>query len=378
MPENVGSAAIHVLLVEDNPGDVGIIRRMLIGSGAADRHDFQLTNVATLARGIDLLRQGGHDVVLLDLTLPDSTGLDTLAQVQSVAPSVPIVVLTGMADDDASLAAVQKGAQDYLVKGHVDQYALCNSIRYARERKQLLERLRGYSADLEARNSELDAFAHTVAHDLKNQVFAVAGNAELLLTSDCPDLPAQERAMLADILHAAQKMSTVIQDLLLLSQVRRTEVASAPIDMGLVLSEVRVRLWPLLAEYGDEVIAGEPEEWPVARGYAPWVEEVWYNYISNALKYGGHPPHVELGAVREGVDFVRFWVRDNGNGIPADRLDSLFVEFVRLNERRAAGHGLGLSIVKRIVEKLGGSVGVESKPGHGSTFSFTLPAAKPG
>jgi two-component system sensor histidine kinase/response regulator len=110
-------------------------------------------------------------------------------------------------------------------------------------------------------------------------------------------------------------------------------------------------------------------------GYAPWVEEVWVNYISNALKYGGTPsaaPRVELGAETQGDGMVRFWVRDHGPGIAPEAQLRLFTPFTRLDHVRAGGHGLGLSIVRRIVEKLGGQVSVASQVGEGSTFSFTL------
>src|SRR5206468_1582865 len=118
------------------------------------------------------------------------------------------------------------------------------------------------------------------------------------------------------------------------------------------------------------------EKWPTASGYAPWVEEVWTNYISNAIKYGGNPPRVELGADVDPDHMIRFWVRDNGAGLAPEQQSQLFKMYSRLGETRIQGHGLGLSIVQRIVEKLGGQVGVESIPGQGSTFSFTLPLYK--
>ena len=103
--------------------------------------------------------------------------------------------------------------------------------------------------------------------------------------------------------------------------------------------------------------------------------EVWVNYISNALKYGGTPPHVELGAtVRRENGQVRFWVRDDGPGIEPDEIAKLFTPFQRLGEIPVQGYGLGLSIVRRIVERLDGQVGTESEIGRGSTFWFTLPA----
>jgi signal transduction histidine kinase len=368
---------IHVLLVEDNPGDAHLIRRMLAdaGSEASGQPPFALTCVDTLAGGVRSVHDRRSDVVLLDLSLPDSQGLSTLERMQAAAPSVPVVVLTGLADTRAALAAVQNGAQDYLVKGHVDPHALSNSIRYARERKQLLEALRQYSTDLEERNAELDAFAHTVAHDLKNQVFTVVGNAELLLDRQSPPARAEHDDMLHDILHSAQKMQQIIQELLLLSQVRRYDVPRTVIYMGSVMAEVQARVWPLVAAAGGELVVPPPAHWPPACGYAPWVEEIWYNYISNALKYGGHPPRVEVGAERQDGHRISFWVRDNGPGLTAEQMARLFVEFTRLENMQGSSHGLGLSIVKRIVDKLGGEVSVQSQVGGGSIFRFTLPAA---
>jgi len=124
--------------------------------------------------------------------------------------------------------------------------------------------------------------------------------------------------------------------------------------------------------------------WPIAAGYAPWIEEVWANYLSNALKYGGDPPLIELGAAVEednvnnnGLPLIRFWVQDNGDGLSEAQQERIFTPFERLDQVRAKGHGLGLSIVQRIIEKLGGKAGVESsgEPGQGSTFYFTLDAA---
>jgi signal transduction histidine kinase len=111
-------------------------------------------------------------------------------------------------------------------------------------------------------------------------------------------------------------------------------------------------------------------------GYEPWVEEVWTNYLSNALKYGGRPARIELGSEDLSNGMIRFWIHDNGNGITLASQALLFTAFYQ-PPHSSGGYGLGLSIVKRIVEKLGGEVAVQSSgaPGEGSTFSFTLPAA---
>jgi signal transduction histidine kinase len=104
------------------------------------------------------------------------------------------------------------------------------------------------------------------------------------------------------------------------------------------------------------------------------LEEVWVNYLSNGLKYGGQPPRLELGAAVQADGLVRFWVRDNGPGLSPEAQTRLFTEFTRLDRTRAQGHGLGLSIVRRIMEKLSGQFGVESSPGQGSLFYFSLPS----
>ena len=265
------------------------------------------------------------------------------------------------------------------------------------ERKRAEEQLRQHAAQLESHNAELDAFAHTVAHDLKNPVTTIVGYSELLKNkrSGLPETMVQEA--LKTITQTGYKMQTIIDELLLLSSVRGAEeVETQPLDMKSILIEVQKRLFYVIERHRGMVVY--PPKWPVVIGYAPWVEEVWTNYISNALKYGGRPPQIELGysipdfgvaglkprpekhapdiQIREAVA-VRFWVRDNGPGLSPDQQARLFTPFERLHQVGIEGHGLGLSIVRRIVEKLGGQVGVESLgvPDQGSTFYFTLPAA---
>ncbi len=243
------------------------------------------------------------------------------------------------------------------------------------ERERAQEALRQQTLELEARNAELDAYAHTVAHDLKNPLGVLMGYAEVL-SDDQPSLTPQDRKKAAaEIVRTAQKMASIIQELLLLSEVRKAEVELEPLDMASIVSEALHRLAFVIQANHGQVMAPDTSAWPLAMGYAPWVEEVWVNYISNALKYGGTPgaaPRVELGAELQVDGTVRFWVRDHGAGLAPEAQLRLFTSFTRLDHVRAGGHGLGLSIVRRIVEKLGGQVGVESQVGEGSTFSFTL------
>jgi two-component system, sensor histidine kinase and response regulator len=199
------------------------------------------------------------------------------------------------------------------------------------------------------------------------------GFAHILLEElhDTPNEVAQECA--THLLAASRKMARIVDELLLLASVRRQdEVHLEKLDMAAIVHEVRERVDYFAKEQGAEIRL--PSIWPVAMGHPAWIEEVWTNYLTNAIKYGGQPPCIELGATVLGNEgMVRFWARDNGAGLAPEDQARLFTEFTQLHQLRAQGHGLGLSIVRRIIERLGGQVGVESELNHGSVFYFTLP-----
>ncbi len=255
------------------------------------------------------------------------------------------------------------------------------------ERKLSEAAIQQYARELETRNAELDAFAHTVAHDLKTPLTSLIGFSTLLDRRAPRWSPQKVQENVHRITQTGHKMTNIINELLLLSSVRKVDaVASEPLDMGTIVAEAVHRFSDRIASSHADIVM--PDTWPQAVGYAPWVEEVWVNYISNALKYGVRPdddipPHIELGfeedAPARGQDqaaaFISFWCRDNGPGITDEAQQQLFIEFSRLESARAEGHGLGLSIVRRIITKLGGDAGVESVIGTGSTFWFTLPVA---
>ncbi len=224
------------------------------------------------------------------------------------------------------------------------------------------------NAELKASNEELDAFAHTVAHDLKNSIQCVLGYAEIM-RDDGPELPPDTHRVLADdLVRSARKMSSVVHELLLLAGVRQAAIELQPITMGAVVDEALARVRQDAS--GDVAL---PASWPVPLGHAPWVEEIWVNYLSNAAKYGG--PAVTLGAETTASGHARFWVHDDGTSIPPEAQSRLFVPFSRVGTEAVEGHGLGLSIVRRIVERLDGTCGVESTPGRGTRFWFALPCA---
>lgn len=248
--------------------------------------------------------------------------------------------------------------------------------------------LKGHLAELTASYEQLDAFAGTVAHDLTSPLNTIIGFAEMLQPM-IEELPPEEiRQQLDIMLQSGHRMARTIDALLLLARVnRQDDLAYDVFDMGYVVREALSDLRNEMSGQAFEVRL--PDSWPWVNGYMPWVMQVWYNYLTNAVKYGGTPPILTLGYDREPTEpgglhldtrgsqaTVRFWVRDNGSGLTDEQIAQLFVPFSRLDPSRSFGHGLGLWIVRRIVTRLGGQVGAHSEPGQGSTFWFTLPSGE--
>jgi PAS domain S-box-containing protein len=242
------------------------------------------------------------------------------------------------------------------------------------ERKKMEEALRQSNAELQARNVELDAFAHTVAHDIKNPLHLILGYAGMLVENFSAFSSAEVVHSLQFIERSSRKINSITDNLLLLSQVPQQDIIRAPLHMATIVAEARLRVSHLI---DDRTHISVPDTWPIGLGYEPWVEEVWTNLLSNALKYVGRPAYIELGGERQADGLVCFWVRDNGPGIASANQARLFEAFYRVDTNHNSGHGLGLAIVKRIVERLGGAVSVQSSgvPGEGACFSFALPAA---
>jgi two-component system sensor histidine kinase/response regulator len=377
------SSGLRILYMEDDPGVARLVQKRLQRAGY----------VVAIARdgeeGLTMYAPGTYDLLMVDQSMPVHDGLDVIRFLASRDSLPPTVMITGAGSETIAVEAMKLGARDYIVKdvegGYLEllptviaqvlaQQRLLEEKQQAEaQRDATLQALREYASALEARNQELDAFAHTVAHDLKGPLSTGIGVCSLL-HEDWPELSAEQiDQLLQMMMRVAHKMHNIIEELLLLASVRKEEVEITQIDMGGLVAEAQERLAHMITEHQAEVIVSK--SWPAALGYGPWVEEVWTNYLSNAIQYGGRPPRVELGATPQADGMVRFWVRDNGTGLTAEEQSRLFTPFTRLEQVRAKGHGLGLSIVRRIVEKLGGQVGVESEVGRGSVFTFTLPGA---
>ena len=342
-------------------------------------------------------------LVLSDHIMPDIRGDELLKKIHHISPQTLKIMLTGQADLEAVSNAIRYAKlYRYIAKpwepddlrltvvealhSYLQKKKLAEKNRMLQEVNQKLETLNAdlehlvqertakfaaANASLKASNAELDAFARTVAHDLKNPLGIMIGYADYL-REDFSNIDPQETIEVLNIVRqTGQKMTNIIDELLLLAQVRKEEVKTSELDMVTIIAQAQERLTFMIFDYQGEIIV--PPAWPKVVGYAPWIEEVWVNYLSNGLKYGGQSPRLELGATPEKNGSVRFWVRDEGPGISLEAQPILFSEFTRPDVTQAEGYGLGLSIVRRIVEKLGGTVGVESEPGQGSLFYFTLP-----
>ena len=349
-----------VLVVDDNAMNRKLLETLLETNGYAVR------TATDGIRALEAVAQQEPDLILLDIQMPFLDGYEVCARLKENPDTdgIPIIFISARGDVFDKLKGFDYGGVDYITKPFHTQEVL------ARVRTHLT--IRNLQRNLLERIAELDAFAHTVAHDLKNPLSLIAGYADYVVEY-MPEMEMeQNRELVNQIKVASYKTINIVNELLLLAGVRRENVELHTLDMAGVVTQAMKSLRFMVEESKARIVL--PESWHRACGYAPWIEEVWANYISNGIKYGGDPPQLELGSTELEDGTIRFWVRDNGAGLDEEAQSRLFVEFSRLDEVRAQGHGLGLSIVKRIINRLGGTVGVESSPDQGSTFYFVLPA----
>lgn len=221
---------------------------------------------------------------------------------------------------------------------------------------------------------DLESYAGTVAHDLKNPIGLLQMYAYLLQTDLEGRLEPANMEAIEGIAATTEKMLHIVEGLLTLAQTRRDQVLAQPLDMNQIVNEAQNRLQETIERSGAQVHI-QPNLIS-ALGHVDWVEAVWVNYLSNAIKYGGQPPQVFISSHLLPDGLVQYRVEDNGAGIKPEQRQQVFQKFERLGRRTIEGHGLGLSIVKTVVEKLAGQVGIEDRPDgqSGSCFTFTLPA----
>jgi signal transduction histidine kinase len=378
-------APITVLLVEDNPGDAELLVELLresaparAGQEAAAAPPERVLCAGRLAAAREMLRDGAVDVVLLDLSLPDARGLDTLAQVRAAAPRLPVVVLTGLADEGVAVQALQAGAQDYLVKGAVTGVGVRRAIRHALERQRLLD------AAQRATHAR-DTVLGVVAHDLRNPLATIRMCARALgVRAASPDAPAEPDGdeLHGVILRSVEWMERIIGDLLDVSRLDAGHLAmdAQPVEPAALLDALRELHAPLAEERHVTLEVRAAGALPVVHADPDRLLQALGNLLGNALKFtpAGGRITVDAAAGPSSSDtpdrpHVRFAVTDTGAGIPGEHLPHIFDRFWQARETRRAGAGLGLAIVKGIAEAHGGAVRVRSTVGVGSTFEIEIP-----
>ncbi len=357
-----------ILIVDDIPENVSALFHFL------DTQNFELLVARNGETALELVEYEVPDLVLLDVMMPGIDGFETCQRLKANPKTrdIPIIFMTALSDTASKIKGFELGAVDYITKPFQQEEVLARVNLHLTLRK-LQKNLQAKNNELAAKNQELHAFTKTVAHDLKTPVTNLISLSEMLLEEQSAGLHSMAAHSLQLIHKSGENMLSLINALLLLTRVSTQTVTVTSVDMSYIIVQVKQRLAQMIKQYQGEISV--PKIWPLAQGYAPWIEEVWINYLSNALKYGGRPPHLELGAtVYESK--IRFWIRDNGPGLNHEAQVQLFAPFSRVPTKHSEeGHGLGLYVVRRIIHQIGGEVGVESQEGRGSVFYFTLPGA---
>ncbi len=366
------------------PHDAATI--MLIDSGVArvvrqrgyERYDpegriFGLRFTVSEVPNFRAMCETGQPIIIPDVaSYPNWIAMEPTAWVRSYA-GMPIRLegdVLGFINLDSAKAGFFDAEHIEVLRAFADQVAI--AIRNA----QLYQTIRQQVTELEKRNSELDAFIYTVAHDLKSPLHIILGYSSLIADDFADLLPKDAQIGLRHIQAYAVKMDEMIHSLLVLARLRNADdLQAVKVEIRPILDAVQDRFAERIQERGVAIeIAAEL---PPVLGHRVWLEEVFANLIDNAIKYTGQDnptPWVKVRGARLG-SMVRYEVQDNGVGIAPEDQARLFEMFTRFHKEQASGAGLGLSIVQRIISKLKGQVGVISEVGKGSTFWFELPAA---
>ena len=374
-----GSAPLHVLLVDDDD-DYAALVRVQLEAGAVP---ISLERVATVTAAAAALRRDAFDVVLLDLALPDSDGLATVEQVLSIVSMAPLIVLTSTDDEETAVQAVQRGAQDYLVKSRTDAELLQRSIRYAIERAEW--RRDSVRREAELRQSHkmeaIGRLAGGVAHDFNNVLTAIFGYSDLLMDQFAEDDPRRDDVQ--EIRLAAERAAALTRQLLAFS--RKQMIQPQRLDLNTVVDSLHKLLARLVGEDIPLKIDAAADLWTVLADPGQ-IEQVLMNLAANgrdAMPEGGtltiatgnvvfdtEEPRERPG-LRPG-EYVTLTVSDTGTGIPEDVRLHIFEPFFT-TKAQGKGTGLGLATVYGIVKQNNGGIYLASGPGKGTRFVMYLP-----
>ena len=277
-----------------------------------------------------------------------------------------------------SLGALRADGEEFPMEASISQVEVGGQklftviVRDITQRREIEKTLQRIAAELARSNKDLDQFASVASHDLQEPLRTVSGFVQLLQKKYANQLDAEADTFIGYAVTGAKRMETLIKDLLAYARVGTRSQEPVPIDTGAALQLALDNLRESVQETGVEITHGEL---PTVRADPSQLAQLFQNLIGNALKFHGEAtPKIHVDARREG-DYWQFSVRDNGIGIDAKFQNQIFEVFQRLHaQKEYAGTGIGLAICKKIVDRHGGRIWVESEPSQGATFYFTVPA----
>ena len=357
----MNSKSVKLLLVEDSPSQAKFVQALLKSEEGAD---FDIVWVERFSDALKALEIRSFDVLLLDLTLPDSRGLDTFVKMNNHASDIPIIVFSSLDDRNTAIVAVQKGAQDYIVKGDIEPDLLVRAIQYAIERKKMEKQLR-------QSNEELEQFAYVASHDLQEPLRMITSYLQLLEKRYKGKLDKSADEFIGFAVDGAVRMQRLISDLLKYSRVGTQKKEFHLVDCESIFQQVLSNLKIIIQENGAQITH---DPLPAVLGDDTQLIQLFQNLIGNAVKFRGpDAPVVHVSSEEKAKEWV-FCVKDNGIGIDAKFCDRIFKIFQRLHTREEySGTGIGLAVCKRIIEGHGGRIWIESELGKGTRFYFNLP-----
>ena len=349
----------RVLVVDDDAA------LQMLARAALEQEGFEVEEALDGAAGLEAFAQRRPDIVLMDVNMPKADGFTVCGKIRQRPEGAytPVMMMTGADDVDAIHTAYEVGATDFITKP-LNWVLLGYRLRYVLRAARTRE-------NLQARTEEVESFAWALSHDLKTPLVSLQGMAGLLVDECGSELGESAQRYLGRITTTVGEMGALLSNVLALSRIGREDGTPGIVSLDEVADLAIERQAELVRARSIKVTRGALGE---VRGLRMQVEQVLVNLVGNAVKYLGPQtePQVEIGrAERDGT--VEYFVRDNGIGMAAAYHAKVFEPFQRLKDVDAEGSGVGLTIVKKIVESVGGHVGVESAPGAGSTFFFTWP-----
>lgn len=367
------SSLIKILLIEDNPGDARLVEILLEES---DFLNCKVINKQSLSEGIEALNNEEFSIVLLDLTLPDSRGFDTLQRLIKAHPDVNVIVMTGLSDKALGLNAVKVGAQDFLVKGGFDSDLLAKTLRYSIERKGVLTKLAESQrarevAEESARMKE--NFIASISHEMRTPMNAIFGMSNLLAETH---LNEEQRSYIDSVKQSSEILLGVINDILEVSTLQngKPDFDRKDFDLNELMSNlVNVMQYKKNEKPLDFILNIDPSVPRFIKGDKLRLNQILFNIVGNAVKFtdaGFVKINVDLIESQAGKYKLKFTVIDSGIGIPENKVDTIFETFTRIRskDRIYEGTGLGLSIVRSLVTQQDGRVWATSKVGEGTTI----------